>query len=1237
MSWDREIAGALTMLLTVCMSGLADSASWFSPRRCKDVASIAPGRRRKMPDDFFTPEAVAEMRRRAEEDAEEKARVAAVVAQAERLARLSDQDYREMIIPYSGYPLHGYTMVCPFCGRKCTAHDSALPNEYDFHKPYQTRRRCCGTVVYEREEDYPPDYAYRPNGVVQVPHFDGAERPYPCWRGKNTHGEPTIFFPRSLVWQDRMDALRDKVCSTLAEAYLYTGDEEYARKTLVILHRFAEIYRDLPLWTRLDVSREEWEFKQPTIAKGRSGGLAPSPSDPTRPLTREEYEAWPRPARYARAPWVTGPSAEMGPTRFGMMAGIYWGGLEDMSLAYLMVKNSRGMAELSTELWDAPDKLDAFIREGLLEELAKECTAYPPLMGNYISLTMIGCYYLGLAARSDYLYNLALDFADLTLLTHVYPDIAFEQGSLLYIGMMGGYHNNVKKMMGRQIATRDAEFPFSKYARENFWRVFANMSTFRYVQSKHGDGEDSPFPIGWHPGSGTGQPPPCNRMCGPTPCDPEDERRCASRFMPGYGFATLTSGAPGARTESLILFNRSWAHNHSVTLSLQLAFEGFMVAPEIGYCAWWRTLDVTPKNPKYDQLMALPYKYKLLDADAPAPGLDARRDVWSRWDSGVNNLSHCGVLQNHVLVNERAPARVGQGRRGGGRALTLSAPRSAGTVGATLQVVEVEDPESFRIAGVNCELYRRSVLNIERPDGRAYVVDLFRVTGGERHLYQLKLPGADLAANTLADPVRAGNGQDYLDTKPGVAESRSRAHGSIEDQADGGFQFLNRLLIFRDLPEDYRIAWRRDLKRFAPKSPETLAGKPVFASWIENAPTVVVDMRVVNLPLPPFDSGQHAADEEVWFSNAHYPCRLEETVDGAPQTGITAFENALTVYSRFRSGRTSLESRFAHVFEMYPQGQQSVIKQIAPLFPAPKQLESSYVAGLNILFRDGGRDLVASMPDCKWRDLAGSGAGLPGEGSGIAARFALLRLAPDGGFLCGEVVNGKGFVCGDVGVQSAGDLTGELADIVGDITGTRKESALIIRPHGPWPAGDALVGERIHVAAAPDEDDVYTVARVQRIADDRVRVDLEGTPPLAYHWDQVKQVAADDPSSFEISFDSLHKGLGNRLFINKRILFPTLELELRVADVPYMSNRTWLSVKPEVDLARLGVKPGTPFLIYGMAVGNLVRVPSRIAVRKSAPGRFTVQTNVDFTLRDGGRERRLNAEELRGRETEIEL
>ena len=989
----------------------------------------------------------------------------------------------------------------------------------------------------------------------------------------------------------RLAILRGFALPRLAKAYQYTGDEKYARKALVILHRLAEVYPQLPLWS-MGTIKYESQAEAVNTQKGLSLG-----TDKT-PLTQKEFAAWKRPSRFQFPPW--GPGTRMG---MGKMIA-YW--LSGSASSYLIVKESNSLEALSQEVFQDKMKLGQMIQNDYFKQMADEISGMPLWLGNYASKTMKIAVSVGIAAQDQALYNLGMQVADDLILNYFGHDAVISQASINYIGMMSGYSGNLKNMLGTASDARDRAFPFNRFVRENKNFPFEVMSTFRGVRSGHGDGND--------------------RRLVPGKYDPKDNLLPQSRFCPDYGFATLASGQPGHRLEGMILFDRHRSHAHLGNLNLQLGFEGMLVMPELGYCSWWRSLDLSPKNPKAKATLDLPWRYRLMPDMKPKTGWNKVLEY-----PNVCSLSHTGALQNIVLMNERPGRITWNAETGFGSARTLAAPNKPGKTGRLLQVVEVEDNRSMRRTGVACSLYRRAVMTIECENGRSYVVDVFRTRGGQRHCYQLKFPLAEVTQHSLGEGKSVGNGQNYLDTKPGVKEWKIQEGLWSANRVDHGFSFLNKMQVF-PAKDSYTIQWlwNPDLQKGA-KRPQ---GHP-------NMKFALHSLR------PPLGrkSYQDGSKEEVWLSRAHYPRQLQVKVEGRLQRGAVAFENGMGVYSKFRSGKTHLMSRFTHVFDLYPEGTAATVKSIQPqTIPHsvfPPSLHDNYGVGLWVQVMDGSKDLIVSTPDAEERTIPIQNPDPRGRSLVYKprARFSLLRLDNEHSLSAVSFVNGSGFSYGSLQVDSGGDHSGQIVDIIGDITGTRTESALLVRPHKPWPLGTVLAGENLMIAVGTDHEDIYSIEKISA-AGEFIRIDFKGVPPLGYVWNRVREVKPERPASFTCVFRSFVKGAQNTYFNNKRLYFPTLNLHLRVKELPLMRRdfeTITVLADPEVNLADLGVRPGMPFVIYGLAPGQAVRVPSRFSLKQTQEGKFMVQSNLDFSIRYKEEKKEIASKQHQGKEITIEF
>jgi hypothetical protein len=127
-------------------------------------------------------------------------------------------------------------------------------------------------------------------------------------------------------------------------------------------------------------------------------------------------------------------------------------------------------------------------------------------------------------------------------------------------------------------------------------------------------------------------------------------------------------------------------------------------------------------------------------------GRELLSDLGYLWDHPMNRMTYRTFAHNTVMVD-------GQEQRGEGRGGKFALFASSGP----LKAMEAEST-----AYQQASLYRRTVAQIEHAPGRQYVLDIFRVQGGGRHDYvfhgpndQVTVDGPALTgASSLAEPVR---------------------------------------------------------------------------------------------------------------------------------------------------------------------------------------------------------------------------------------------------------------------------------------------------------------------------------------------------------------------------------------------------------------------------------------------------------------------------------------------------
>lgn len=198
--------------------------------------------------------------------------------------------------------------------------------------------------------------------------------------------------------------------------------------------------------------------------------------------------------------------------------------------------------------------------------------------------------------------------------------------------------------------------------------------------------------------------------------------------MPSYGLAVLRSGAGDASRALALYFGRNTGHGHADTLNIELFAHGVDLMPDLGY-------------PEYT-------------------------GAWpSRWQWSSHTVSH-----NTVLVDKR-------GQR----------PNVRGTARFVLEGKGVSAAEVYSETPYpQTSLYQRTVAMVDVNEEEFYVVDIFRVHGGNEHHYSLHGPEGEVETEYL-NLVSQANGTLAGEDVPFAAD-----FGGREDywKDSSGFQYL---------------------------------------------------------------------------------------------------------------------------------------------------------------------------------------------------------------------------------------------------------------------------------------------------------------------------------------------------------------------------------------------------------------------------------------------------------------
>ena len=212
-----------------------------------------------------------------------------------------------------------------------------------------------------------------------------------------------------------------------------------------------------------------------------------------------------------------------------------------------------------------------------------------------------------------------------------------------------------------------------------------------------------------------------------------------SQLMPALGFASLQTGNEANRTGVALLYGQFFGHSHADGMQMDLYSWNHALTPDFGY----------PET---------------------AEALDPRREGWI-----CHNVTH-----NTVMINERKQEKA-RGR------LHLY------DRGPFVQVVEASSEACY--PGL-ADLYHRTLLLVEMTPEQAYLVDIFRVRGGDRHDWIVH--GTDAAFESdipFSAPRKQGTlagenvvlGDYYDDARYANWNEKRLAYGYYRGS---GFQFL---------------------------------------------------------------------------------------------------------------------------------------------------------------------------------------------------------------------------------------------------------------------------------------------------------------------------------------------------------------------------------------------------------------------------------------------------------------
>ncbi|MGD7706330.1 heparinase II/III domain-containing protein [Microlunatus sp. Y2014] len=309
----------------------------------------------------------------------------------------------------------------------------------------------------------------------------------------------------------------------------------------------------------------------------------------------------------------------------------------------------------------------------------------------------------------------------------------------------------------------------------------------------------------------------------------------------------------GTRRGSTMYFGRNTGHGHRDNLNIDHFAYGMDLLPDMGYPRYANSIDMH------------------------------RRSLV------INTIAH-----NTVVVDD-----VGQ------QGVVVGFPKLM-DVGTDVQVVEVDTPQAYE----QVEQYRRALVTVRIDDEESYLVDLFRVRGGERHLYSFHSMDATAVVTEGVEltPQQDGAGK-YVGSYAGPTVPYV---DTVNDPT--GFSYFYDVDRRTGATGDFSVTWQQL------KDTWNVRGGGVDSTTDVNVRLTLLgdhgDVALANCEPPQNKPGnpeqlryllaKSASSGESTFTGVIEPYRGERIVQGAQVLPVTTLDGAATSPQEVRAVRVTL-------------------------------------------------------------------------------------------------------------------------------------------------------------------------------------------------------------------------------------------------------------------------------------------------------------------------------------------
>ena len=864
-----------------------------------------------------------------------------------------------------------------------------------------------------------------------------------------------------------------------------------------------------------------------------------------KPLTRAEWEAVPRPAIF-EVSYLGGWNRRRPIFNKG------WINMSDEHIwvePFARVRHHPAFKHYSQRKYGDPDALDRKVMTKLLREVALmfKSVFSQKLLTNYQEANYVDMWLLGVLVQDRDLTDFAGPAQEVTLYNHTYQDGMNGEGAPNYMAMPGGYFYPY---------LRDPKgwlqfYPTFLHDHPFYWAAADEMKklrTVRGLQLEFGDQHEYAYD---------------SRLLTDSARVRANEQ-IGSRNWAGYGVGILRVGGSGHRHEVSMSYTRATLHNAQDALTLECWVDGVPVMRRGGYAAWTRNAPLQWERPEFQALRSMGYPHEIAECGGG----------FGRW-SWI--YAHSPLCQNGVTVDEIGTGRGWGDNRGYGEVITFKGGESAGWPGSGFQVLDVRDHYSWSRVDKDVRDFRRTFIGVEGPDGRPYVIDLLKLHGGRRHALH-NSAWAERAADAL--PAVKSRDEDLARVFFGEELPEDNAHYR-------NFRHVRHIERLAPPRRTWDLTWKTDMAAYAPRNPR---GEPFRRPLADDVGKV--RLRLIGLT-PSSGQTELIRGRGPWIGVLRQPLPKGQRING--NVAFMDARDFLVEYRTAAPDQEALDSLFAHVLEGYREGEQSAIRSATPIEAASVKGPTRDILALKLDMSAGHTDTVIYQ----------SGAGtirLP-DGMETDARYALIRRDAQSKVITAEACRATHIKSGNFSVSMAGDFTGTIADIVGDITGTRRESALVIKPDSPWPTGDGLKGRQLLIRVvsplrAPCNEG-YRIETVSALPGGLVRVDLQDHAPFVTSWHQVTVLPADRPNVIRTNRPMADHG-NNPWYNGLKTWFPERGRTYTIKNVNRVGGGyggDTVELVENVNLAAEGIQVGDWYVIYGIEPGLRVTAANEFCWR----------------------------------------